>query len=172
MLYILVIRTTKRPVPLEHCLFYAGELYRVCENEAFLPQGLKAVKDAYKKKNASTVKGGPVMHSGSAVGSGGAHAHNREISHRGKQKHSGSHGSGNVNGTAVGNFTNGSQNNLGLRRSDASLWLQLVNKLSKKSLLPVREISSALTQSYSVFDFLHKNVLLCILHKHVLCLEG
>lgn len=134
---IRVTGTTKRPVPLEHCVFYSGELYRVCENETFLPQGLKAAKDAHKKKNAITVKSGSIMHSGSAVGSGGAHAYNRESSYRGKQKHSGSHSSGNVNGIGLGSFMNGSQNNLGLRRSDASLWLQLVNKLSKKSLLPV-----------------------------------
>ena len=162
MSYVLAIRTTKRPVPLEHCLFYSGELHRVCENEAFLPQGLKAAKDAYNKKNAVTVKSGSAMHSGSAVGSGGAHAHNRESSYRGKQKHSGSHSSGNANGIGLGSFTNGNQNNQGLRRFDASLWLQLVNKLSKKSLLPVRGISSMLTQSYSVIDFLHKNVLSCI----------
>lgn len=134
---IRVTGTTKRPVPLEHCVFYSGELYRVCENETFLPQGLKAAKDAHKKKNAITVKSGSTMHSGAAVGSGGAHAYNRESSYRGKQKHSGSHSSGNVNGIGLGSFMNGSQNNLGLRRSDASLWLQLVNKLSKKSLLPV-----------------------------------
>lgn len=30
---IRVTGTTKRPVPLEHPLFYSGELYKVCENE-------------------------------------------------------------------------------------------------------------------------------------------
>lgn len=30
---IRVTGTTKRPVPLEHHLFYSGELYKVCENE-------------------------------------------------------------------------------------------------------------------------------------------
>ncbi|KNA05993.1 hypothetical protein SOVF_185190, partial [Spinacia oleracea] len=131
---IRVTGTTKRPVPLEHCLFYSGELYRICENEIFLTQGLKAAKDAHKKKNSNTGRSGPTAHSGSAAGSGAAHAQNHENSHRGKQKHS-------VNfsgsGTGSGNFTIGSQTNFGLRRSDASLWLQLVNKLLKKSLLPV-----------------------------------
>lgn len=134
---ICVTGTTKRPVPLEHCLFYSGELYRICENETFISQGLKAAKDAHKRKNSSTVRSGSAMYSGPAVGSGGAHAQNREHSHRGKQKHSGSHNSGNMNATSLGNFSNGTQNNTGLRRSDASLWLQLVNKLSKKSFLPV-----------------------------------
>ncbi|XP_021720755.1 DExH-box ATP-dependent RNA helicase DExH11-like [Chenopodium quinoa] len=134
---IRVTGTTKRPVPLEHCLFYSGELYRICENEKILEQGLKAAKDAYKKKNSNAARSGPTMHSGSAAGSGAANAQNRDNSHRGKQKHSGSRNSGNFNGTGSGNFTSGSQPNLSLRRPDASLWLQLVNKLLKKSLLPV-----------------------------------
>lgn len=134
---IRVTGTTKRPVPLEHCLFYSGELYRICENEVFLTQGLKAAKDAYKKKNSNTGRSGPVMHSGSATGSGAANAQNRDNSHRGKQKHSAPRNSGNFSGMGSGNFANGSQTNLGMRRSDASLWLQLVNKLLKNSLLPV-----------------------------------
>lgn len=54
---VLFISTTKRPVPLEHCLFYSGEFYKVCENEAFIPQGWKAAKDAYKRKNLSAASG-------------------------------------------------------------------------------------------------------------------
>ncbi|CAN1232070.1 DExH-box ATP-dependent RNA helicase DExH11 [Linum grandiflorum] len=80
--------TTKRPVPLEHCIFYSGELYTICESETLIPQGLKAAKDAWRKRNSST-----------------------------------SGGSG--------------QSNWGPRRSESQMWLQLVNKLSKKSLLPV-----------------------------------
>lgn len=78
-----------------------------------------------------------MMHSGSSAGSGGANAQNRENSLRGRQKNFGSRNSGNFNGTGSGNYTNGSQTYMGMRRSEASLWLQLVNKLSKKSLLPV-----------------------------------
>lgn len=134
---IRVTGTTRRPVPLEHCLFYSGEFYRICENETFLTQGLKAAKDAYKKKNSNTTRSGPMMHSGSSAGSGRANAQNRENSLRGRQKNFGSRNSGNFNGTGSGNYTNGSQTYMGMRRSEASLWLQLVNKLSKKSLLPV-----------------------------------
>ncbi|XP_074268042.1 DExH-box ATP-dependent RNA helicase DExH11 isoform X2 [Silene latifolia] len=130
---IRVTGTTKRPVPLEHCLFYSGEFYRICENEAFVPQGMKAAKDAHKKKNSSTARSGSAMSYGSSAGSGGAHTQNRDNTYRGQQKHSGSHNTGNLNGKGA----NGNQNNFSLRRSDASLWLQLVNKLLKKSLLPV-----------------------------------
>ncbi|PON70872.1 ATP-dependent RNA helicase Ski [Parasponia andersonii] len=130
---IRVTGTTKRPVPLEHCIFYSGELYKICESETFMPQGLKAAKDSMKKKNVTDSS------SGSRGGSSAASAQKRESFSRGKQnKHFGSQSSGNFSGSGAGNQNNGNGfNNWGLRRSDASLWLSLINKLSKKSLLPV-----------------------------------
>lgn len=135
-----IIRTTKRPVPLEHCIFYSGELYKICENENFLPQGLKAAKEVLKKKNLSSSAGGSGTYSGpSAAMHDAARAQRRENPGRGKQnKHSGSQKLGNFYGTGGGyQNSNGNQNNWGSRRSEASLWLLLINKLSKKSLLPV-----------------------------------
>lgn len=129
-------RTTKRPVPLEHCLFYSGELYKICENEAFVTQGLKAAKNTYKKKMTTSTSGAPAP-SGSLTNDR-ARAQKHENSLQGKQnKHSGSQHLGNYSGT-----TWGYQNNSGLRRSELSLWLSLINKLSKKSLLPVCSVIS------------------------------
>ncbi|KAF5185551.1 Dexh-box atp-dependent rna helicase dexh11 [Thalictrum thalictroides] len=131
---IRVTGTTKRPVPLEHCLFYSGELYKVCESESFQPQGLKAAKDAYNKKNSSTLGGGSGTHAGSAALHGtGPVRQQRENSNRGKQqKHSGTQTVSKLSGTAGPN-----QNTWGLRKPEAQLWMQLINKLSKKSFLPV-----------------------------------
>ncbi|KAK7305341.1 hypothetical protein VNO77_43246 [Canavalia gladiata] len=128
---IRVTGTTKRPVPLEHCLFYSGELYKICESETFLPQGVKAAKEASKKRNLTAVGGsGPKV--GISAGHENARVQKRENTSRVKQ-----HGT-NFYGTGRGyqNNANG-QSNWELRRSDASMWLMLVNKLSKKSLLPV-----------------------------------
>lgn len=140
---VFVIRTTERPVPLEHCLFYSGELYKVCESETFMPQGIKAAKDAFKKK-ALTAVGGTGSYSGigSYAGTSAAHdgrqSQRPEHSNRGKQNKFGSQFHGSLPGTGGGNQKNGnSQNNWASRRSDASMWLSLINKLSKKSLLPV-----------------------------------
>lgn len=137
-MFVLAVRTSKRPVPLEHCLFYSGELYKVCENESFISQGLRAAKDAFKKKNSSVVGGSSGL-SGTSLGSAppqsGAHVRQWDNLNRGKmQKHSGPQ--------ATGNFSRAGgahQNNSGSRRSEASLWLLLINKLSRKSLLPVCE---------------------------------
>ncbi|GMH07384.1 hypothetical protein Nepgr_009224 [Nepenthes gracilis] len=135
---IRVTGTTKRPVPLEHCLFYAGELYRICENETLIPQGLKAANDAYMKKNSRTVGGGYATYSSSSSGSAGARAQNHQNPQQGKQnKHSGPHNFVNLKGSGAGNLNHDGQNNWGLRRSEASSWFQLINKLSKMSLLPV-----------------------------------
>ncbi|PSS09457.1 DExH-box ATP-dependent RNA helicase [Actinidia chinensis var. chinensis] len=133
---IRVTGTTKRPVPLEHCLFYSGELYKICESEALIAQGLKAAKDTYKRKSSSTVGGGTGTYPGFAAGHEGSRAQKRENSFRGKQnKHSGSHYLGNFSGMGGGNQNSGS--NRVPWRSEASLWLLLINNLSKKSLLPV-----------------------------------
>ncbi|KAK8598558.1 hypothetical protein V6N13_094525 [Hibiscus sabdariffa] len=133
---IRVTGTTKRPVPLEHCLFYSGELYKICEREIFLPQGLKAAKDAYKKKNSKAASGGTGSSTGSSAAQDGTKGQKRETFNRGKQnKHSGPQNFGNSTGTGWGNQSNGGgQNSWSSRRTT---WLTLIDKLSKKSLLPV-----------------------------------
>ncbi|KAE8705638.1 Helicase SKI2W [Hibiscus syriacus] len=129
-----VTGTSKRPVPLEHCLFYSGELYKICERENFLPQGLKAAKDAYKKKNSNAARGGTSSSTGSSAVQG-ARGQKRETFNRGKQnKHSGPQNFGNYSGTGWGNQSNGGgQNSWSSRRTT---WLTLIDKLSKNSLLP------------------------------------
>ncbi|GAV74483.1 DEAD domain-containing protein/Helicase_C domain-containing protein/DSHCT domain-containing protein/rRNA_proc-arch domain-containing protein [Cephalotus follicularis] len=137
---IRVTGTTKRPVPLEHCLFYSGEFYKICENEKFLPQGLKAAKEFYKKKNSSLVNRGTGLYSGSVASHDGARGQKHENPNRGKQnKHSASQNVGQFTGTGGGYQNNGgSQNNWRSRKSsEASMWCLLIDKLNKKSLLPV-----------------------------------
>lgn len=46
-----VTGTLKRPVPLEHSVFYNGALFKICSQEVFMPQGLKQAA-ATKKKDA------------------------------------------------------------------------------------------------------------------------
>ncbi|KAK4785496.1 hypothetical protein SAY86_002185 [Trapa natans] len=136
---IRVTGTSKRPVPLEHCLFYSGELYRICESDAFIQQGFRAAKDAFKKKNAPPIRGTDGTKDGNTSASTGGRGEKRENFTRGKQnKHSDSHNLVKSSVNKVGNPGNGNgENKWGLRRSEASLWLQLINKLAKKSLLPV-----------------------------------
>uniref|UniRef100_A0A1J3FE68 Helicase SKI2W n=1 Tax=Noccaea caerulescens TaxID=107243 RepID=A0A1J3FE68_NOCCA len=129
---IRVTGTTKRPVPLEHCLFYSGELYKVCENEIFLSKGIKDAKDSHKKKNSTAVSVGPKQHTGPSAHQDGNKSQKHEAHSRGKQnKHSG------VKDLGKSSYGGNGQNNGAFRRSAASNWLLLINKLSRKSLLPV-----------------------------------
>ncbi|KAG5598522.1 hypothetical protein H5410_029892 [Solanum commersonii] len=133
-----VTGTTKRPVPLEHCLFYSGELYKVCENEEFLPHGFKAAKDVHKKKTTSSVSGGASLRPGSSTAADKGRGQRRDSSSQAKQhKHSGPQRFGNFGGGWGAQSTGPGQNVMGFRRSEVSLWLTLINKLLKKSLLPV-----------------------------------
>ncbi|KAJ6670688.1 ATP-DEPENDENT RNA AND DNA HELICASE [Salix viminalis] len=135
---IRVTGTTKRPVPLEHCLFYSGELYKICEGEDFMPQGLKTAKYAFKKNNSTAVGGSTGAYTGSSVTHDGVRGQKRDNHSLSKQNKHGSQNLGTFSGTVQGNQNNGSgQNNWRSWRSEASLWLQLVNKLLKNSLLPV-----------------------------------
>ncbi|KAM1226769.1 hypothetical protein ACFX13_006192 [Malus domestica] len=136
---IRVTGTTKRPVPLEHCLFYSGELYKICESESFIPEGFKAAKDAFKKKNMSSATGGSGSQAPASASHDGARSQKQSSNWGGKQKkQSGPQNSGNFSRTRGESQNNGNgMNSWGLRRSDASLWLSLINKLSKMSLLPV-----------------------------------
>ena len=102
-----------------------------------MPQGLKVAKDAYRKKNLTSRSSG--SHGGGSAVYDGNRAQKRESFSRGQQnRHSGSQNSGKFSGSGGGNQNNGNGlNNWGLRRSDASLWLSLINKLSKMTILPV-----------------------------------
>ncbi|KAI3774096.1 hypothetical protein L1987_48639 [Smallanthus sonchifolius] len=123
---IRVTGTTKRPVPLEHCLFYSGEVYKICEQEKFISQGLRATKDAHKRKTLTTGVGG----SGSRAA---PHTQKPNTSFaRGKPNKQ--TGPQNFVGTGRANQGN---NNWGSRISEKSVWLSLIKKLSKTSLLPV-----------------------------------
>lgn len=136
---LLIFRTTERPVPLEHCLFYSGELFRVCESEKFISQGLKSARETFKKKSSLSHGGSSGSYAGHSSNHEGVRGEKRENFSRGKQnKHSSSQHLGKHTGNGGGFRSNGSsQNNWGARRSEASVWLQLINKLSNKSLLPV-----------------------------------
>ncbi|KAH9324105.1 hypothetical protein KI387_004283 [Taxus chinensis] len=121
---IYVTGTTQRPVPLEHYLYYSGELLKICEREIFLPQGVKAAKEAYVKKN-SRVGPGPSKAAGTTNRSGvpqgrigekrGGHQAQKFIQYQ-------------QAGNAAGSGTH--------RRSETTQLYSLVNKLSQMGLLP------------------------------------
>ncbi|UPR01051.1 ATP-dependent RNA helicase [Chloropicon primus] len=49
---IYITGTMKRPVPLEHSVYYKEELYKVCEGPSFNPAGYKKLSSAHKEATA------------------------------------------------------------------------------------------------------------------------
>ena len=118
-------------------------------------QGLKAAKDAYKRKNTNIVGGNTGKKLG-APSSSASQNRQHENSSRGKgQKHSGHQN--------VAKFLGPSgkqQNSWGASRSESSLWLLLINKLLKKSLLPVGAVDAFLRNLwfFLIKSFIHSYI--------------
>lgn len=141
-------RTMQRPVPLEHCIYYQGELYKICEQSTFLPEGYR---DAQKAHVAKTTKALPAPGVGSpGQGRGGA-PQGRGGGPPGRGGGPGGRGGDNqgrgggrrgptskqiAQGT-IQTAMRGSGNGGGGWRSETSQWYTLINNLNKKGLLPV-----------------------------------
>ncbi|VAI55654.1 unnamed protein product [Triticum turgidum subsp. durum] len=128
---IRVTSTNKRPVPLEHCLFYSGEVYKVCEKDIFLAQGFRDAKDAFKMKNANKFGAKPGTKSGTPAVRAGTQGRNPDTSSKGRDQKHPKHHQTNSGAAAIQQSTSGS------RRSESSFWMPLINNLLKKSLVPV-----------------------------------
>ncbi|KAM3240228.1 hypothetical protein ACQJBY_053740 [Aegilops geniculata] len=128
---IRVTSTNKRPVPLEHCLFYSGEVYKVCEKDIFLTQGFRDAKDAFKMKNANKFGAKPGTKSGTPAVRAGTQGRNPDTSSKGRDQKHPKHHQTNSGAAAI------QQSSSGSRRSESSFWMPLINNLLKKSLVPV-----------------------------------
>ncbi|KAF8776364.1 hypothetical protein HU200_003596 [Digitaria exilis] len=128
---IRVTSTNKRPVPLEHCLFYSGETYKICERDTFLTQGFREAKDAFKKKNSNKFGVKPGPKSGTSAVRAGTQGKNLDTSNRGRDHKYPKHHNASSGAAAV------PQSSSGPKRPESSFWMPLVNNLLKKSLVPV-----------------------------------
>jgi antiviral helicase SKI2 len=125
-------RTNKRPVPLEHCLFYSGEVYKICERDTFLTRGFREANDYFKNKNSNKLGGKSGPKSGAPVVCAETQGKIPDTSNRGRdQKYPKHHNA-----------------NSGSAAKDSLFWMPLVNNLLKKSLVPVCErITSVISLS-------------------------
>jgi len=128
---IRVTSTNKRPVPLEHCLFYSGEVYKICERDMFLTQGFKEAKDAFKKKNSNKFGVKPGPRSGTPAVRAGTQGKNPDTSNKGRDQKYPKHHNSNSGAATV------QQSSSGPKRFETLFWMPLVNNLLKKSLVPV-----------------------------------
>ncbi|KAL6771135.1 hypothetical protein ACKKBF_B34065 [Auxenochlorella protothecoides x Auxenochlorella symbiontica] len=122
-----VTGTTRRPTPLEHSLYHGGQLHTICRGEAFDPAGFKAAAAAAAAKlgkagaapatRAEAQRALPTGRGGSAPRGGG----------RGGPSHKFGAGGGHAPG----------RGGAGVQlRSERSQWMQLIQLLQKRELLP------------------------------------
>ncbi|KAG1665051.1 hypothetical protein FOA52_003227 [Chlamydomonas sp. UWO 241] len=132
-----VTGTTKRPVPLEHALYYGGEMYTVGLRETFLPEGHRQATLAWKGKNeAGPTKAQQVAARPDGRGGGGTGARGG-----GQGGGQGRGGFGARGGSAdaarkqiAGRGRSGGPNTFGGERQQL---IDLIGMLGKKQLLPV-----------------------------------
>lgn len=128
-----VTGTTRRPVPLEHSMYYGGQFYTICTAEKYDPTGYKRAKDAQNKKTAAPQTKAEAKAAlptgrgdgGGRGGRGGGPGRGPARSHR---------PSGAPGGVGSGG---GGASGAPQLRSEKSQWNQLIADLKKKDLLPM-----------------------------------
>ena len=148
-----VTGTMKRPVPLEHSIYYGGKLFTVCTAEVYDPRGFRQAREAHTKKNSTPqtkAEAKAALPTGRGDGGGGrrggAAGSGRGGSSRGGggQKRSGAPGGGGGGGMQL--------------RGERSQWGELIAHLKKQELLPMvafcfsKKRCDALADSLSSFD--------------------
>ncbi|KAK9806276.1 hypothetical protein WJX72_008182 [[Myrmecia] bisecta] len=138
---IYVTGTTKRPVPLEHNLYYGGAMFTICRQDLFLTEGINAAKLAYKKKNAlpqtqtqKDIKAArPTGRGDGGRGRGGPPAG----AARGGRGGGGRHGAHDIRREIGYQGRGGRANSNSGMKSEKAQWMELVSLLKKQLLLPV-----------------------------------
>ena len=143
---VFVTGTTKRPVPLEHVLYFGGDkdedFYKIGERETFLPLGYKRALDAMNRAKrrkegemATAAQGGGGGGSGpggrgtgGGAGPGGRGRGGKPSGNAGN-KHP---GRGGAAGSAFGGHAAS-----GARGRDKNAWVELIRTLERRELLPM-----------------------------------
>ncbi|KAI3427058.1 hypothetical protein D9Q98_006998 [Chlorella vulgaris] len=137
--HIHVTGTTKRPVPLQHSLYYAGQMFTICQAETYNMQGFRAAREAAK------AKAGPVPQTKAAAqralptgrGDGGGRGGGRGGGGgQQQQQRYGQRGSANAGAAAMAAANRQGGGGGGQLRSERSQWLALIETLRKGELLP------------------------------------
>ncbi|PNW76952.1 hypothetical protein CHLRE_11g482483v5 [Chlamydomonas reinhardtii] len=149
-----VTGTTKRPVPLEHSLYYAGEIYPICSREVFNAEGVRKVQAAHKARNAPPSAASSSGGGGRGGGGGGGGGFAGRGGGGGGPGGRGSGGAGGGGGgylrggppsgadnarkqIATASRGGGANSSSGGLRGERQQLLELVGVLGKKQMLPV-----------------------------------
>ena len=160
---IFVTGTKKRPVPLEHCIYFGGDkekdFYKVGEHEAFLPTGFKIASDAYKKKQLGNK---------AASTPGAAAPGSKQIAGRGGRSGTQAGRGGRIGGRGgTQNVTGGRGKPSGPNAGrDKNMWVELIRNLESRELLPMVVFAFSKKRCDSLVDSLTSMDLTSSSEKH------
>ncbi|KAL4531705.1 hypothetical protein Ndes2437A_g09020 [Nannochloris sp. 'desiccata'] len=162
-----VTGTLKRPVPLEHSVYYGGKLYTVCSAEVYEPKGFRLAREAYSKKHAlpqtkteakaalPTGRGD----GGGGGGRGGGGAGGGRATRGGRGSSGGGAGRGGTYGAPPGASSNTSGRGGGgggiQLRGERNQWSELISLLKKQELLPMVAFCFSKKRCDAIADALH-----------------
>ncbi|KAL4421866.1 hypothetical protein ABPG77_003668 [Micractinium sp. CCAP 211/92] len=136
---IYVTGTTKRPVPLQHNLYYSGQLFTICQGDTYNMQGFRQAREAARAKagpvpqtRAEAQRALPTGRGDGGGGRGGRGGGQQVVRY-------GQRGSANAGAAAMAaaNRQAAAQSGGGGQlRSERSQWMALIEMLRKKDLLP------------------------------------
>jgi antiviral helicase SKI2 len=159
-----VTGTLKRPVPLEHSVYYGGKLFTVCTAEVYEPRGFRLAREAYGKKHAvpqtkSEAKAALPTGRGDGGGGGGrGGSANRGRGGSGGGRSSSSSFSGRGGGGGGGNYGNAPSGGGGggiQLRGERNQWSELIQLLKKQDLLPMVAFCFSKKRCDAIADALH-----------------
>lgn len=129
---IYVTGTTRRPVPLQHSLYYSGQLYAISSPQfGYDPKGYRQAKEAYSKKNAlpqtkAEVKAALPTGRGDSSRGRGRSGRGMGQSSKGIKTHHQSQ-----------DYSRNANTGLIQLRAEKTLWNSMIEFLRKKDMLPV-----------------------------------
>ena len=162
-----VTGTLKRPVPLEHSLYYSGKLYTVCSAEVYEPKGFRVAREAYGKKHAlpqtkaeakAALPTGRGAGGRGGAGAGGGATRGRSGAGAGAGRRGGKYGvapgTASRNTAAAGGAAGGGGMGIQLR-GERNQWSELISLLKKQDLLPMVAFCFSKKRCDAIADALH-----------------
>lgn len=156
-----VTGTLKRPVPLEHSVYYSGKLYTVCSAEVYEPKGFRLAREAYGKKHAlpqTKAEAKAALPTGRGDASGGG----RGGASRGRSGGGPGRGGGNYSAppgssrNIAGRGGGGGGGGGGIQlRGERNQWTELISLLKKQDLLPMVTFCFSKKRCDAIADALH-----------------
>jgi antiviral helicase SKI2 len=152
-----VTGTLKRPVPLEHSIYYGGKLYTVCTAEVYEPRGFRLAREPYGKKHAlpqTKAEAKAALPTGRGDGGGGRGGGGGGGATRGRGGSSGGRSVLSRGNHGAPSGAGGGGGGIQLR-GERNQWSEIITSLKKQDLLPMVAFCFSKKRCDAIADALH-----------------